>query len=101
MAKRDERPTSGSVLVHNSKQLDHFVFGKESASGGGESIELNDLGKQLHRRRRKGSESDTEEESFIVHVVEAHHTLRGIALLYRSTVRNVGLCFRQNLFVCL
>ena len=78
-----------SVLVHNSRSQNHFIFGKESSSGGGETVELQDLSKPAQRRRRKASASDDDEaeESFVLHELEPHHTIRGIALQYRSTVR--------------
>eukprot|EP00048_Salpingoeca_helianthica_P018945 m.243650 g.243650 ORF g.243650 m.243650 type:complete len:269 (+) comp28187_c0_seq1:51-857(+) len=79
-------------LVHNSRQQAHFIFGKENDAGGGESIELEDLNKRPQRRARflsEGQDDEDQEETFVVHEVESHHTLRGIALQYKSTVDQI------------
>ena len=87
------KPMAVSTLVHNDKRSSHFVFGKEgsAAGGGGESFEMQDISKPSQRKKRRdsaGSDGEEEEEEvFVVHSVESHHTLRGIALQYRSTVR--------------
>jgi hypothetical protein len=86
----DELHPTPVGLVHNSRRQAHFVFGKESNAGGGESIELEDLGRKPQRRARfisEGQDEEEEEEAYVVHQVETHHTLRGIALQYKSTVR--------------
>lgn len=93
MKGEDGRPLLAGGLVHNARQQAHFVFGKESEAGGGESIELEDLNKKRKLRQRFLSEGEGEDEesqeSFVVHQVESHHTLRGIALQYKTTVDQI------------
>eukprot|EP00053_Salpingoeca_punica_P010585 m.95138 g.95138 ORF g.95138 m.95138 type:complete len:397 (-) comp15439_c1_seq5:49-1239(-) len=101
--KNKGRPAAGtgtgggaeSVLMHNSKTAAHYVFGREAA---GSSVVDGSGAKEIPMRRiRKTSESDDdedgggsssnrEEDSYVEHIIESHHTLRGIALQYRLTV---------------
>ena len=111
-----------SILVHNASRQSHFVFGKEGVAGGGESIEMKMIKKPVQRRRRRMSDppldhllqlhnqsdddggdwkeeahmGEEKDEAFVVHAVETHHTLRGIALQYRCTVR---ACVRACAYV--
>jgi hypothetical protein len=100
-----------NVTVHNRPAQRLYVFGQQHGAAaapleanrepGAEAIEMQDLnpGKALTLRRGrqqpfngKGPQftrepiSVEEELSYILHQVESHHTLAGIALQYRVTV---------------
>jgi len=111
---------SGSTLVHNSRTHGHFIASKDDGGGNGgpgaagESIPLDILQggdtRRLHRRRGtspvpgeaavhgggSGAGEGEGEQTYIMHVIEPHHTLQGIALQYRVTVRTCPLFHPQS-----
>ena len=80
------RAGSGARLVHNRPTRAALVV---HSGGGDDAIELSDLRAGLRGRRGAGGlvNDDEEEETYVLHEVQPHHTLQGIALQYRLTVR--------------
>lgn len=86
----------GPALVQNRKSQAHFLFGKGAGAEGQATAEESETFemKQLKRRHTRDA-SDTPppsieregEATYVIHVVEPHHTLRGISLQYRVPVR--------------
>ena len=100
------RALPSNVLVQNRPAQRVYVFGhqnKGSADGHHDEVEMQDMPSSSLNRRGKSKSFegrgpsftrdsiDTEEElTYVLHVVESHHTLRGIALQYRVTVRTLA-----------
>ncbi len=105
-------PLAPGVLVHNRPTQVAHVFGRPAALGGGDgdTVELASLQRGVARRRgghghsavnaghpetdlllseRLGVEVDADDVAYVQHELQPHHTLAGIALQYRVTVRRV------------
>lgn len=105
-----ERSVPAGAYVQNRPSEAHFVFNSEQAQRNAAtalhnhdgndfsgSLELSHFNRALTSRRgmeRSFSaerEKEMQDEAYILHKVEEHHTLTGIALQYRITVINVSL----------
>jgi hypothetical protein len=107
------RALPSNVLVQNRPAQRVYVFGhqnKGSADGHLDEVEMKDMPSSLNRRGKSKSfegrgpaftrdSIGTEEElTYVLHAVESHHTLRGIALQYRVTVGDAGNCWQIIVF---
>ena len=92
------------TLVHNRPTQAAYVFGRPA----GESIELASFTRGAAKRRGLrlsaprpggGSESsdddDDDDTAYVQHELQPHHTLQGVALQYRVTVRAAGWAGRS------
>lgn len=93
--------SNGPALVQNRKSQVHFLFGKApGADGHGsesaadhETIEMKQLKRRAHKKDSSSSPPPEIEKdgdtTYVIHVVEPHHTLRGIALQYRVPAEEI------------
>eukprot|EP00730_Choanoeca_flexa_P020188 TRINITY_DN9873_c0_g1_i3.p1 TRINITY_DN9873_c0_g1~~TRINITY_DN9873_c0_g1_i3.p1 ORF type:complete len:284 (+),score=46.61 TRINITY_DN9873_c0_g1_i3:252-1103(+) len=100
--KSKGRALPSNVVVQNRPAQRVYVFGhqnKGTADGHHDEVEMQDMPASSLSRRGKSRSFDgrgpsftresidaEEELTYVLHAVETHHTLRGIALQYRVTV---------------